>query len=164
MRQVIDAAQQIIKDAESLRLKAYTCPAGVPTIGWGHTKTVCKFDVETGRTITQAEAQLLFLQDIADAQRAVDLYVTVPLTDWQYGALVSLAFNIGSGNFRTSTLLKLLNLKEYTAASEQFARWNKGRDPGTGATVVLGGLVKRRERERILFCGGFDHGPAHNED
>lgn len=76
----------------------------------------------------------------------------VPLTADRYGALVSLVFNIGSGHFHDSTLLRVLNLGKYDAAGECFAAWNRG------GGKVLPGLVVRRRKEMELWNGGHDHG------
>ena len=71
--------------------------------------------------------------------------VKVDLTQNEFDALVSLIYNIGSGNFKSSTLLRILNQKKYDAAANQFLRWNKA------GGRVLAGLTKRREHERELF-------------
>ena len=73
--------------------------------------------------------------------------VRVPLTDAQHGALVSLVFNIGSGNFRRSTLLRLLNEGDYEGAADEFPKWRKA------GGKVLKGLERRRKAEREMFIG-----------
>ena len=131
----------IIKKYEGLRLKAYMPTRfDVPTIGYGHTKSVRMGDV-----ITKEKAEELFLEDIEWVVRAVDKHVKVPLTLNQKEALCSFVFNVGEGNFKSSTLLKKLNKKDYVGAADQFCRWNKQ------GTTVLRGLTRRRGEERELF-------------
>jgi len=138
------ASQNLIKSYEGLRPTAYLDAVGVPTIGWGHTKTVTKADVGR-KTISQAEAQRLFDADIAEFEKAVARLVTVPLTENQRGALVSFAYNLGAGNLGSSTLLKKLNAKDYKGAQAEFGKWNRA------GGKVLAGLTKRRAAEAELF-------------
>lgn len=154
MRPLIQPAIDLIKRAEGFRATAYLCPAGVPTIGYGHTAGVTHADVRRGRTITQAMAEELLRADLQDAQEAVERLVRVSLTDWQYGALVSFTYNVGAGAFAQSRMLTLLNDGDYQGAAEQFSRWCHG------GGEVLEGLVKRRRQEQTLFHGGYDLGPA----
>lgn len=135
-----------IKRHELLRLKAYLCPAGVPTIGWGSTKGVAM-----GMTITEQQADARLVQDLATAESAIHKHVKVPLTQNQFDALASFVFNVGVKNFQGSTLLKKLNEGKYAAAAEQFQFWRNARDPKTGKLGVLPGLVKRRAEEREVF-------------
>ena len=130
----------LIKKWEGLRLEAYLCSAGVPTIGYGHTK-----GVQLGDVCTEDLANQWLLEDILEAHKAIDELVTVPLNDHQFDALTSFVFNLGYGNLRSSTLLRLLNEGKYLEASNQFPRWNKA-----GGKVVQG-LVNRRAEERALF-------------
>ncbi|MBD8109108.1 lysozyme [Erwinia persicina] len=131
---------ELIKHFEGLQRKAYLCPAGVWTIGYGHTG-----GVQSGDEISTEQADLFLLQDIAASEYAVNRYVTVPLTQHQFDALVSFTFNLGSGNLHTSTLLKKLNAGDYSGAAEEFQRWvNAG-------GKKMAGLVRRREAEKSLF-------------
>jgi lysozyme len=129
----------LIKHFEGLRLRAYQCSAHVWTIGYGHTADVGENDV-----ITEEEALYFLHQDLAESERAVNQYVHVPLTQNQCDALVSFVFNLGAGNFLTSTLLKKLNSGDDGAAQE-FGRWIHA------GGKALPGLVRRREAERALF-------------
>lgn len=132
-----------IKRHEGLRLTAYADGGGVWTIGYGSTRGVRK-----GMTITEAEANARLVSDLAEAERAVDRAVSVPLSQQQFDALVSLVFNIGEGAFIGSTLLKRLNEGKYHDAAAQFDRWvydNKKKVPG---------LVARRKAEKDLFLDG----------
>lgn len=141
MRQINQAGFELIKSFESCVLHVYRDAVGLPTIGWGH---LIKAG-ESFTTLTQEEADELFRQDLAIFETAVATLVKVPLTDNQFAALVSLAFNIGTGNFKDSTLLRLLNHGEYQMAADQFGRWNKAKGR------VLKGLTRRRAAERALF-------------
>lgn len=130
----------LIKEFEGLRLHTYKCPADRWTIGYGHTANASANDV-----ITEAQAISLLYQDVAKSERAVNQYVRVPLTQNQFDALVSFVFNLGVGNFRTSTLLKKLNAGDYDDAAKEFGRWIHA------GGKALPGLVRRREAERALF-------------
>ncbi len=134
-----------IKGFEGFYPKAYLCPAGVPTIGYGHTQSVSKNDVKIGRTITKAEAEKLLRQDLSWAEKAVKKAVKVKLTQGQFDALVSFTFNVGAGAFGRSTLLKKLNKGDYKAVPTELARWNRG------GGRVLAGLVKRRAIEGEMW-------------
>lgn len=131
----------LIREYEGEKLTAYVCPAGVLTIGVGHTGS----DVTRGLTITKAQSDSLLVADLAKFEAAVAAAVKVPLTQNQFDALVSFAFNVGAGALRSSTLLKLLNARDYAGAAAQFGRWNKG------GGRVLPGLTKRRAAEAALF-------------
>lgn len=135
---------ELIKKYEGLRLTAYRCPSGVLTIGYGHTKTVV-----LGMSINRTMADLLLMQDLQVFEDGVNRLVKVPLTQNQFDALVSLSFNIGLGAFGRSTMLKLLNNKDYKGAAESFMKWVNGRSPQ--GLVPLPGLIKRRTEEKELF-------------
>lgn len=143
---VLPAAVSLVRHFEGLYLQAYLCPAGVPTIGFGHTK-----GVKMGQSTTPEQADAFLAADLAEAAEVVDFFVTVPLTDAQRGALASFVFNLGAGNLRSSTLLKLLNKGDYEGAAGQFGVWVKATVGGKKKT--LAGLVARREAEEALFRG-----------
>jgi lysozyme len=127
-------------------LKAYRCPSGVLTIGWGHTGS----DVYEGKTISPAEADQLLDLDLDEAERDVAAAVTRPATDNEFAAMVSLRFNIGRAGFLGSTVLRLHNAGDRAGAAKAFGLWNKGRNAG-GHLVVLNGLVRRRATEAALY-------------
>lgn len=135
-----DAALELIKRHEGLRTTAYKCPAGVWTIGYGHTSGVRK-----GMRCTETQAEVWLMDDLRESEQAVDYLVKVPLTDNQRGALVSFVFNVGAGNFAASTLLRKLNAGDYASAADEFRRWNKA------SGKVLVGLTRRRAAEAELF-------------
>lgn len=138
---IAEPGLSLIKEFESCRLKAYMpTPDDVPTIGWGHTK-----GVKMGDTCTQAQADAWLAEDVAQFEEAVNQAVTVPLTQNEFDALVSFAYNVGSGALRSSTLLKLLNDSDYDGAALQLLRWDKQ------AGKPLPGLTRRRKAEKALF-------------
>ena len=145
-----DAGANLIKHFESCmkkhgdRYHAYQCPAGVQTIGWGHTNHHGKkFDASSRWTM--AECDEAFLQDMAGFEMAVRRLVKVQLEQYQFDALVSFAYNTGEGNLQKSTLLKKVNAKDFEGAALEFHRWNKG------GGKVLAGLTRRRASEALLF-------------
>jgi len=136
---------ELIKKYEGLRLNVYKCPAGKLTIGYGHTGD----DVKPGMSINKEMAELLLKQDLRVFEKAINELVKVPINQNQFDALVSLAYNIGIGNFKKSTLLKLLNENKILEAGEEFMKWTKARQPG--GLKELPGLVKRRAEEKTVF-------------
>ena len=131
----------LIKQFEGCRLEAYKCPAGVWTIGYGHTGA----DVVSGKKITQEQAENLLKQDLIVHCNNVSKLVKVKLNQNQFDALVSFEYNVGYGNFSSSTLLKLLNKGDYAGAAGQFERWVYA------GKTVLAGLQKRRKAEMSCF-------------
>lgn len=135
-----DVGLALLKTHEGLRLKAYLCPAGVLTIGHGHTGNVTPL-----QQITMQEAQQLLVKDVTRFEDGVSRYVSVSLNENQFSALVCFAFNIGLGAFAGSTLLNLLNRGWTTQVPAQLMRWTKARG------VELPGLVARRRAEAELW-------------
>lgn len=136
-----ERGQAHIRSYEELRLKAYRCPAGVLTIGWGHTGP----EVTEGLTWTAAQCETAFQMDLRQAEDAVMRLVRVPVSIHQHAVLVSFVFNLGRKRLRDSTLLRILNTGNYRGAGAELVRWvyADGR--------VLKGLVRRREAERALW-------------
>ncbi|MFW2148666.1 lysozyme [Acinetobacter sp. TY1] len=130
---------------EGLKLKAYDDGVGIWTIGFGTTIYPNGIKVKKGDTCTEAQAKVYIAHDLKTFESAVNSGVTVPINQNQFDALVSLTYNIGTGAFIESTLLKKLNLGDFKAAATQFAVWNKG------GGKVMQGLVNRRAEERKLF-------------
>ncbi len=139
--------KKFIKSKEGLRLHAYKCPAGVWTIGYGHTKGVAP-----GQTITKEKADKYFDEDlysIAEYPVSDILYKNgVKINQDQFDALCSFVYNVGIGNFKKSTLLKkiLINPNDFSIAGE-FAKWNKSHGK------ELTGLTIRREFEAYWYFG-----------
>lgn len=135
-----DKGIALIKSFEGCKLTAYPDTDGVPTIGFGHTT-----GVTAGQCITESQATDFLRKDLAEAEMAVNNRVKVPLTQNQFSALVSFTFNVGSGNFGKSTLLKLINSRQYGAAANEFAKWDHA------GGVAVPGILRRRLAERDLF-------------
>lgn len=133
-------AIDLIKEFERLYLEAYLCPAGVWTIGWGHTKGVKK-----GMQITEEQAEELLRKDMQDAIDVVEM-LSVDLTENQYNALVSFVFNIGGSAFAKSTIRrKILANPNDKNIKDEFMRWVYADGK------KLNGLERRREREADLY-------------
>jgi GH24 family phage-related lysozyme (muramidase) len=125
---------------------AYLCPANIPTIGWGTTFYPNGSPVRLGDVRSRALCDSYKENDVKKFSDAVNRLVKVPLTQSRVDALVSFAYNAGAYAFETSTLLRLLNAKDYAGAAGQFERWNKG-----NGGQVLAGLVRRRDAEEKMF-------------
>jgi lysozyme len=144
-RQINDAGLQLIASSEGLRLNAYQDVAGVWTIGYGHIKGVGR-----GMTITQDQAMAFLREDLGQAEAAVDgATSSVATDDNQFAAMVSLCFNIGSGNFRTSSVLRLHRAGNPAGAADAFLLWDKAYVNGELQEVE--GLKRRRQREKELY-------------
>jgi len=137
----------LIKEFEGLELNAYRDAVGVWTIGYGHTRTTT-----SNMVITEKKAEALLLEDIKDAEDAVNKMVLVPLNENQFSALVSFVFNLGAGNFKKSTLLKEINKNNWLLAANEFDKWVYA------GGKVLNGLVRRRKAEKELFLKGINNG------
>ena len=136
----------IIKRFEGLRLRAYLCPAGLPTIGYGSTWYENGSKVKMGDVITIDRADRLLLFTVAEFEKQVDTLVTSAINANQLGALTSFAFNVGIGNFRKSTLLRLVNANPNNPAIRtEFQKWVRANN------VVLKGLQERRKAESDLY-------------
>ena len=131
---------ELIKQFEGCSLKAYKCPAGIWTIGYGHTN-----GVKEGQAITKIEAENLLKQDLARFEKVINNVIKVNLNQNQFDALISFSYNIGTGALKNSTLLKLLNNEDYKGAAEQFDKWVYA------GGKKLAGLTKRRAAEKELF-------------
>lgn len=135
------AGLDLIKSFEGWRDTAYICPAGVLTIGYGSTGA----HVKAGMKISQERGEALLRADLARFESAVTKLVAVNVTQNQYDAMVSLAFNIGISAFSKSSVLRHTNARNWDAAAKSFALWNKG------GGKVLAGLTRRRAAEAALF-------------
>ena len=147
---VSDKLLELIKESEGFSSTPYLCPAKIPTIGYGSTKYPDGRKVSlSDNPITKEEATTYLRFDVVDAEKLVTKSVTVPLTQGQFDALVDFVYNLGSGAFLGSTLLKVLNNGDYSTASNEFLKWNKARVDGI--LKELPGLTKRRKAEQMLF-------------
>ena len=151
------AGRAFIGRHEGLRLSAYRDAAGIWTIGYGHTAAAGPPVPVAAMTITAAEADAILGRDLARFEAAVARLVTVALSQGEFDALVSFAFNVGEGALGRSTLLKKLNAGDRSGAAAEFGRWNKA------GGRVLAGLTRRRAEERAMFSGGGATGGALTE-
>jgi lysozyme len=140
MRSITEKGLELIKAHEGYSAVRYICPAGIPTIGWGHTGAGVKLG-----TVNGWQADALLRSDVRKAEQSVLRLINVPLTDNQYAALVSFTFNLGGGALQRSTLRAKLNRGDYDGAANEFLKWV------FAGGKKLRGLVKRREDERQLF-------------
>lgn len=153
MMKISQKCLDLVKHFEGLFLKAYACPAGVPTIGYGTTGYVDGDKIVVGKTtITKEKAESLLHADLEKAAKRVDLLVPVGITQDQFDALVSFVYNLGVGAFVKSTLLKRIRELKMDEAAIEFLRWNKARVNGT--LTELPGLTRRRQAESHLFSAG----------
>lgn len=145
-REMSKAGIDLLKFYEGLRLKSYQDTGKVWTIGYGHTSAAGGMKVYQGLVITHEQAEQLLKDDLARmTYPVIKRLVKVPVSQGQFDALCSFIYNLGEGQVSKSTLLKLLNAKDYKGASTQFSRWVF--DNG----VELDGLIARRAAERKLF-------------
>ncbi len=147
------AGLNLIKEFEGCELTSYKCPAGIWTIGYGHTGP----DVKPGMTITQARADELLAQDLVRFEQAVDRLIEPTQQQCQFDAIVSFTFNVGEGALEGSTLRRRMNAGEdlNTVAREELPKWVKG-----AGNEPLPGLVRRRDAEVALHCSGTGSTPA----
>lgn len=147
MRRVTNQAGiDLIKRFEGFSPMRYICPAGYPTIGYGHMIVEGEhFD----QPMSEQQAEELLERDIQRYEVAVQRMVKVLISDNEFAALVSFAYNLGSGRLKASTLLRLLNRGQEEAAAEEFAKWRMG------GGRILPGLEARRAAEKRLFLSGL---------
>ena len=142
MNRIIEHISQqgldLIKKFECFYPNTYICPAGYPTIGYGH---LIKKGETFDRPISEEEAELLLRQDIQIAERAVLRLITVPLTQGQFDALVSFTFNLGAGALQRSTLRQKVNKQLHSEVPVEFMRWV------WAGGKKLNGLIRRRVSE-----------------
>lgn len=136
------AGEELTARFEGCKLTAYQDSKGVWTLGYGHT-----LGVHEGMTCTQEQALAWLAQDMGWACAVVKRLVRVPLLQNEFDALVDFVFNVGSGNFAASTMLKLLNQGDFGGAAAEFERWDQAGD------VELAGLLRRRTAEKGEFLG-----------
>lgn len=135
---------EFIARFEGFKARPYTCPAGFPTVGYGHRLR----DGEEYGTVTKEEALELLLADATREAAPVRKALTRQPEQHEADALISLAFNCGGSAIAKSTLIRLLNAGDKVGASVQFDRWSKA-----GGRVIKG-LARRRKAERQLFISG----------
>ena len=142
MRHITQNGPDLIKRFEGFSRTVYFCPAGYPTIGYGH---VVKDDEDFSAGIDEAKGEELLRQDAQITEHAVLRLINVHLTDGQFDALVSFTYNLGGGALQRSTLRRKINREEHAEAPEQFMRWV------WAGGCKLKGLVRRRAAEADLY-------------
>lgn len=147
----------LIKQFEGLRLRAYKCPAGVWTIGYGHTSMAGPPKVYENMRVTQVEAEYILKKDLLKFEIGVIDVVRVDLTQHQFDALVSFAFNCGVGALQKSGLLRRVNARQFDKVPAEFMKWTKagGRE--------LPGLVRRRRAEAALWRSVDEQAPVEED-
>ena len=140
MRHITQEGLDLIKRFEGFSPTIYICPAGYPTIGYGHVVREEEQErFEDG--INEQEAEELLQRDLRWAERGVLRLIDVPLTDGQFDALVSFTFNLGTGALQRSTLRRKVNREEHDMVPREFMRW-----VWAGGRRMRG-LIKRRAAE-----------------
>jgi lysozyme len=157
---VNQATIDLVKRWEGLKLEAYLDPIGIWTIGYGHSERAGYGPVpEAGMKITQEEAEALLAEGLQRFAQGVAPLLKREPTENQFGAMVSLAYNIGVGAFSRSTCLKRFNAGDMEGAAEALTWFNKA------GGKTLRGLVRRREEERDLFLSEqFSEKPTAKPD
>tara|TARA_R110000744_G_scaffold46911_5_gene103551 strand:- start:19731 stop:20183 length:453 start_codon:yes stop_codon:yes gene_type:complete len=136
----------IIATFEGWSSEVYLDPIGIPTIGYGSTWDAGGDRVtEAHPPISRKQGEDLLLQEIEHVEGAIGYLTAVPLTSNQFSALCSLVYNIGSGNYQSSTLRMKLNRGDYSGAGDEFWKWRRA------GGRILKGLVRRRAVEADLF-------------
>ena len=138
----------LLKKFEGCKLKAYRCPAGICTIGYGHTSSAGAPNVTDGMTITQKQADDILRKDLVKFETAVHDMLHQPLNQHQFDVLVDFAYNAGIGALEKSTLLKKVNAAQFDAIPAELMKWTKG------GGKVLPGLVRRRQAESAWWASG----------
>lgn len=146
--QMTEDGLALIRRFEGFRGSAYRCPAGTWTIGYGHTAQAGEPDVTPGMQMSEAAANVLLRADVDKFAREVRAVLKRDLNDAQFSALVSFAYNVGLGAFRSSSVLKAINRGDDDAVPRRLLLWVKA------GGRVLPGLVRRRAAEAELFVGG----------
>ena len=136
---------ELIKEFEGFSSVAYLCSAKKATIGYGNTFWEDGTPVKIGDQISKERAETLLKHVVDNFSVAVEVDIKIEVTQNQFDAMVSLAYNIGLGAFKNSTLLRQLNRGNFVGASQEFLRWDKSNGK------PLPGLTRRREREKLLF-------------
>jgi lysozyme len=139
---VLNAFAPLVRKYEGLRLKAYLCPAGIPTIGYGHTK-----GVKLGQSITEEVAEEMLAEDMTTALHATLVLCPILTTEspQKIAAIADFTFNLGSGRLKASTLRRRINAGEYNEVPYELRRWVRA------GPRILAGLVARRESEVQLW-------------
>lgn len=142
---VSEAGLALIAEFEGFRAKAYKCPAGIWTIGFGHTSAAGSPKVVPGMVISKAEGLTILKRDVVKFEQAVLRCIKKPMNQNEFDALVSFCYNVGEGNFSASSVCRHFNNGKKDLAAASLSLWVKG------GGKVLPGLVARRKKEMALF-------------
>ena len=145
----IDVLISLIKEFEGCKLKAYKCPAGVWTVGWGATGP----DIKEGTVWSQQYADAM-LRKMANNVLDEALHESPRLrneTPGRQAAVADFIYNVGIGNYRKSTFKRMIDAGDFNEAKHAIMMWVKATDPKTGKKVTLQGLVRRRQAEADLL-------------
>jgi len=142
---ITDQGLSLIRRLEGFRASAYKDAAGMWTIGYGHTSAAGSPQVRPGQKVSRKEADHILARDVAMFAQGVQSLVSTPLTDGQFSALVSFAYNVGLENFRKSSVLRAVNARDFAAVPRRLSLWVKCRGR------VLPGLINRRAAEAAMF-------------
>jgi lysozyme len=153
VRHVTEAGLNLIKRFEGFSSTICICPAGYPTIGYGHV-VLTHEQKQFAEGITQTDATELLRKDAGIAERTVLRLISVPLTDGQFDALVFFTFNLGAGALQHSTLRRKDNRGEHEAVPTEWMKWV------WAAGKRLRGLVQRRHAEALSYQNGQSAGAA----
>lgn len=157
MKMSTESRRNLLQKFEGCKLKAYKCPAGIWTIGYGHTSAAGNPQVTDGSVISQTEAENILAKDLYSFERGVLACVKVPLSQHQFDVLVDFAYNAGLGALQKSTLLKKVNASDFDAVPAELMKWTKG------GGKELPGLVRRRQAEIALWSKVDTH-PVEEPD
>jgi lysozyme len=158
-KKISDAGIALLVEFEGEILRVYNDPVGLPTFGVGHLVTAAeKKDYPVGKKITKATSRAFLRRDVERFEDCINSSVKVPITQNQFDALLSLAFNIGETNFKRSSVLRNLNKRQFDKAADAFTAWNKAKK--NGKKIVLPGLTRRRNAERSVFLSPDDPNSA----
>lgn len=142
-----DKGLALIERFEGFRANAYRCPAGIWTIGFGHTSAAGLPKVYKGMKVTKEEARAILRRDVVQYEQAVLKAIKASLTQNEFDALVSFCYNVGATNFAKSSVVRFINSGKKGQVGAALAMWVKG------GGKVLPGLVSRRADEAALFYG-----------
>lgn len=149
----------LVEAFEGFRGYAYRDSTGVETIGYGHTNAAGPPRVMLGMmALTREQADLILSRDLARVEAFVTRCVRVACRQREFDAMTDLAYNVGCGSFRSSTLLRLFNRGDRFGAADQFLRWNRA------GGLILSGLTRRRRAERAWFLGVTPSAPVLSAD
>ncbi len=144
-RNINEAGLSVIEHCEGCQLRAYQDVAGIWTIGYGHIR-----GVTPGMEISQQQAEQALTDDVSSAVKVVDEAIgAVETSDNQFSAMVALCFNIGSLNYRGSSVLREHCAGNFQNAADAFMKWNHAHVRGVLQEVA--GLTNRRAAERDLY-------------